>query len=379
MELQSLRDRIDKIDDEILKLFVERMDTVSKVAEYKTKHSMGTLQKSREREILARVSAQAGEELEGYARILFSTLFELSRSYQMHLTTGETELSKKIQKAVQEAPTLFPKKGVVACQGVEGAYSQIACDKLFSLANIMYFRSFEGVFQAVEKGLCEFGILPIENSSYGTVNEVYDLMWRYNFHIIRSMKLKISHALLAKPGAKLSDIKEIFSHEQAIGQCSEFLKGLKDVKVTICENTAIAAKLVSESDNRSIAAISSHNCAELYGLSIVYDDIQNTDNNYTRFICISKGLSIYPGANRISLILSVPHKPGALYEMISKFSALGINLTKLESRPVPSRDFEFLFYFDMEASVCSPEVINLLSALSNGPEIFVFLGSYSEV
>ena len=177
----------------------------------------------------------------------------------------------------------------------------------------------------------------------------------------------------------MADIKEIFSHEQAIGQCSEFLDSLKGVKVTVVENTAIAAQMVAQSDRIDVAAISSHNCAELYRLSALGVDVQDNSNNYTRFICISKKLEIYPGANKISLMLSIPHRPGSLYEMISKFSVLGLNLTKLESRPVPDKDFEFMFYFDIDASVNSEPVINLICEIAAGTEQFDFLGNYSEI
>ena len=369
---------IDEIDGRMLTLFLERMKVSGDIGRYKAENNMSAVNKLREREILARVSKDSGEDMERYSRVLFNTLFELSRSYQTSIAMGETELSGEIRRALLNTDKMFPEKGVVACQGTEGAYSQIACDKLFSYANIMYFKSFEGVFQAVEKGLCEYGILPIENSSYGTVNEVYDLMKNFKFHIIRSLKLLINHSLLGLPGVKIGDIKEIYSHEQALGQCSGFLKSLPNVKITVCENTAEAAKMVSESGRRDAAAISSHECAELYGLAVIDDKIQISDNNYTRFICISKDMRIFPGAGKISLMLSVPHKPGALYSMISKFSALGINLTKLESRPIPGKDFEFMFYFDMEASVYSEDVIKLLSELSQGSDLFVLLGIYSE-
>ena len=379
MELEELRKKLDGVDDGMLRLFQERMDTVREIASYKKEHDMPVLSQKRERAILERVSEQAGEELEDYARILYTTLFDLSRSYQARLLNPNGgALSAKIQQALDNTPKLFPKRGTVACQGVEGAYSQLACDKLFPSANILYFKSFEGVFSAVERGLCQYGMLPIENSTYGTVNAVYDLMRHFRFYIVRSVKLKIDHALLTRPGVRLADVREIFSHEQAVGQCSEFLKNYPDIKVTIYENTAMAAKQVAESGRSDCASISSRDCAALYGLQIAEDGIQNSDSNYTRFICIAKDLAIYPGANRISLMLSVPHTPGALYTMISKFSALGLNLTKLESRPIPGRDFEFLFYFDMEASVYSPAVLSLLDELAGGPEQFVFLGSYSE-
>jgi len=378
MELSELRKKIDGIDDQMVELFAERMSTALEVAKVKKATGTPVLNRSREREILSRVAEKTPEDLQIYTKILFSMLFDLSRSYQQRYLTEKSDIAERIEKALETTDNLFPSKAVVACQGVEGAYSQIACDKLFSLPSIMYFNRFEGVFQAVEKGLCRYGILPIDNSSHGSVIEVYDLMKRYSFHIVRSIKLQINHVLLAKPGYKLSDIKEIFSHEQALGQCSEFLKKF-DGKVTVCENTAVAAKMVADSQRSDIAAISSAGCAELYGLSTLSGDIQNSSSNYTRFICISKSLEIYPGANRVSLMLSIPHRPGALYEVIAKFSALGLNLTKLESRPIPGRDFEFMFYLDMDASVYSPELIQLLCELGSTPEKFIFLGCYSEI
>ena len=379
MDLKEIRKKIDTIDEELVKLFLKRMELSKEVAEYKAENKLPILNKAREREIISRVCEASPEGLEMYTKTLFTTLFEVSRSYQNTLIHNTSSLKDSIIRGLEEAPKLFPIKGLVACQGVEGAYSQLAADKLFSIANIMYFKNFEGVFNAVEKGLCPFGILPIENSSYGSVNEVYDLMRHYNFHIVRSIKVRINHCLMGKPSTKLSDVKEIYSHEQAIGQCSQFLKERPDIKITICENTAMAAKLVADSDRNDIAAISSNNCAGLYGLSIISKEVQNSDNNYTRFICIAKELTIYPGADRISLMLSVPHEPGALYSVISRFSALGLNLTKLESRPIPGSDFEFMFYFDFEASVLREEVVKLLSELSLESDLFIFLGSYSEV
>ena len=379
MDLYECRKKLDEIDDGILALFKERMDTVRSVAQYKELNNMPVMHQAREREILERVVSQSGEELGDYAKILFSTLMDVSRSYQSRILCRNGELSKLINTALETTPNIFPKHGSVACQGVEGAYSQLACDRLFSTPVISYFKNFEGVFSAVQQGLCQYGILPIENSTYGTVNEVYDLMRNYHFYIIRSIKLKIDHSLLALPGTKLSDIKEIFSHEQAIGQCSEFLKAHSDIKVTVCENTAKAAQLVRESGRKDTASISSSNCAALYGLNKLEYSVQNNDSNFTRFICIAKEPLIFPGANRISLMLSVPHKPGALYNLISKFSVMGVNLTKLESRPIAGSDFEFMFYFDMDASVYSPAVLSLLDELSQTPEQFVFLGSYSEV
>ena len=379
MDISDYRNKIDLIDEELLRLFTDRMSIAGEIAEYKRENNLPVLNKNREREILSRVSEQAGPQLAGYSRMMFSTLFNLSRSYQNGLTATETALTQKIRQALAATQPEFPETGVVACQGVEGAYSQLACDKMFRFANIMYFKTFEGVFQAVEKGLCEFGILPIENSSYGSVNAVYDLMKNYNFHIARSIKLKIDHVLLAPRGVKLEDVREIYSHEQAIGQCGDFLAAHPDMKIHVCENTAVAAQSVAASGRNDVAAISSRPCAELYGLNILTDGFQNSDHNYTRFICISKDMRVYPGANRISVMLTTPHEPGSLYTTISKFASLGLNLTKLESRPIIGRDFEFMFYFDFEASLHNTDVVKLLEEFSSSPELFIFLGNYSEV
>lgn len=379
MDLSEIRQNIDTIDDEIKTLFEKRMNLAAEVAEYKRQNNLPVLNTKRERDIIARITEGQSDTIAGYSKILYTTLFDLSRSFQNRKLNADSELIKTIKNALEHTPNLFPASAVVACQGTEGAYSQLACDKLFARPSILYFGSWQGVFSAVEKGMCKYGMLPIENSLYGSVTGVYDLMKKYKFHIAKSIKLHINHVLLAKQGVKLSEIKEIYSHEQALGQCSEFLKDLPNVKITVCENTAVAAKTVADSDRRDIAAISSKNCAELYGLTILSDSVQNNDSNYTRFIVITKDLEIYPGSTKISLMFTIPHRPGSLYGLISKFSALGVNLTKLESRPIPGKDFEFMFYFDMEASVYSEDVLSLLAELESSPEQFMFLGSYSEI
>ena len=240
----------------------------------------------------------------------------------------------------------------------------------------MYVKTFEAVFDAVESGLCEFGVLPIENNTHGSVRKVYELLQKKGFHIVRSTSLNIRHELLVKPDTKLSGIKEIMSHEQAIGQCSKFLSTLPEgVKITPCANTAMAAKAVAESDG-SIAAIASHDCLELYGLESLSSDIQDSDNNYTKFILITKELSIYAGANRISIILDCPNKPGALGDILQMFASHGVNMLKLESCPVTGRNFEFIFYIELDASVRDSGVVPMLEELERECNSFTFLGNY---
>ena len=378
MELSEIRTKIDAVDDQLLGLFLERMALSEEVAAYKNQHSLPILNKQREREILAKVTERAGDK-ERYAYHLYSTLFELARSRQAELISSPTRVESRIKDSLAAGGEVFPQTGLVACQGVEGANSQVACDRLLPRGNIMYVKSFQAVAAAVESGFCKFGVLPIENSSNGSVRAVYQLLQEHDLSIVRSARLCIRHELLALPGVKPEDITEIYSHEQAIGQCSKFLGGLKDVKVIPCGNTAAAAKMVAESGSRHAAAISSHPCAALYGLECVDNSIQDSDNNYTRFICVTKKPVIYAGANRISLIIAFENKPGALYDILSKLAALDINMTKLESCPVAGSDFEFIFFIELEASVQDSGVLAMLKEMERSCAQFQFLGSYAEV
>lgn len=380
MNLEELRAEIDTIDDSLLQDFAQRMNVVGQIGLEKKSEGLPTLDPAREREKLADIVAKLPPEMEQYGYTLWSMLFEISRSYQSSLNPQPSALRKDIERAIADTQPLFPPAATVACQGVEGAYSQLACEKLFKHPQVMYFKSFESVFSAIENGFCDYAVLPLENSTAGSVKEIYDLMLSHSsFKIVRSTRLKIDHNLVAKKGTKMSDIKEIFSHPQAISQCAKFLDAMPGVKITACENTAAAAEAVAKSERTDVAAISSYNCVELYGLERLAADIQDRSNNYTRFICISKKLEIYPGADKTSLMLVLPHRPGALYQILGRFYALGMNLIKLESRPLPDREFEFMFYFDLETSVYSDEFIRLVDDLDAICEEFQYLGSYSEV
>ena len=379
MDITELRGQIDEIDDQLVKLFCQRMDIAAQIAAYKKENGLPIYVPAREREKLMDVAKKAGPEMDNYTRVLYSMLFELSRSYQCKQTAGSSLVHDGIAKAIETTPQLFPRYPMVACQGVEGAYSQIACEKIFKSPFIMYFKNFEGVFQAIDQGLCEYGILPIENSTAGSVNKVYDLMVRHSFSIVRTFRLKVDHNILANPGASLSSIRRIYSHQQAISQCASFLESLPGVELIPVENTAVAARMVAQSGQTDVAAISSRSCAELYNLVNLATSIQDQGNNHTRFICISKNLEIYPGSDRTSIMMILPHKPGALYRVLARMYVLGINVTKLESRPLPDRDFEFMFYFDLETSIYSDEYVQLMCELDELCEEFKYLGSYNEV
>ena len=380
MELSQLREQIDAIDKELVELFKRRMAVSSAVAEYKKQNGMNVLDASRERALLQKVSELSGEEFEEYTRTLYASILDLSRSYQHRMLGDTSRLYGEITDALENTPQLFPERATVACQGVEGAYSQIATERLFRAPNIMFFSDWEKVFSAIEAGMCRYGVIPIENSTAGSVKKVYDLMISKNFKIVRTVRIKIDHNLLAKEGTRREDIKEIFSHEQAINQCAAYLSAnFPNAKITRVENTALAAKAVAESDRRDVASLSSRTCATQYGLKVVEAAVQDNGNNHTRFICITNKLEVYPGADRTTLMIVTPHKPGALYRILSRFNALGINLLKLESRPIPDRDFEFMFYFDLEAPVYSQSFAGLLAELERECDEFTYLGSYLEV
>ena len=375
MELKDYRAKIDEIDAQIAHLFAERMQAAEAIADYKAQNHLPIYHPAREREVLLSAS-QAAAPYSREARVVFGAMMDVSRSRQAARLAGESPLTQAISRAVAETPATFPQNATVACQGIEGAYSHQAANRLFALPQILFFQRFDGVFQAVEKGLCRYGVLPIENSSAGSVTEVYDLMKGRDFSIVRGTRLHIVHALLTR-GAKLGQIREVISHEQAVRQCAPFLKAHPEIRVTLCANTAVAAQTVANSGRDDLAAIASPACAEIYGLTALPDSIQASDNNHTRFIVISKKPEIYPGANRISLMLTLPHVAGSLYRMIARFSALEMNLLKIESRPIPGRDFEFMFYFDVEASCANPEVLSLLAELESTVSQFAFLGNYA--
>ncbi len=379
MELERIYEQLDETDRQLAALFAQRMELSAQAAREKAARDILTPDVGWERAARARFRAQAGEALEGYAGVLYSTLLDVSHSYQDAAVGRTNPFAARIAEALEMTPKLFPVQAKVACQGVEGAYSQIAAEKLFREPELSYKSDFEDVFAAIAEGDCRYGVLPLENSTAGSVNKIYDLMMRYHLVIVRSVRVKVDHNLLARPGARLEDIREVCSHEQAISQCADFLKKHPQMRVTPCANTAAAAKLVAESGRSDIAALSSYSCAELYGLKTLASAVQDTGNNHTRFICIGKDTEIFPGADRTSVMLTLPHRPGALYHIMARIAALNVNLTKLESRPLPDRDFEFMFYFDLDASIYSPNLLQLLGDLEEMSENFRYLGSYSEI
>ena len=381
MDLADIRQAIDGIDTTLLNSFVERMDIATEVAKSKIEMGKPVFDPARERSKLNNLASRAPERYEAQTITLFRLLMSMSKAEQQRYINelkGIT-VSQKAHATAAASDTPFPQTATVACQGVEGAYSQIAACKLFDVPDIAFFETFEGVMRAVRDGFCEFGVLPIENSTAGSVNKVFDLMGAHEFSIVRSTRVKVDHCLLAKKGAHVEGIRDIYSHEQAIRQCAAFLETMPEARVHVCENTAVAARMVADAGRDDVAALSSRSCAELYGLSVLGSAVQDRDNNYTRFACISKKLEIYPGADRSSMTLVTPHQPGSLYKLLAKFYALDINVVKLESRPIPERDFDFGFYFDIDCPVASDEFRALMSTIEGLCQDFRYLGSYSEV
>ena len=380
MNLNEIRSEIDAIDGELVKLFVRWMEASEKVAAAKRGSATPVQDPAREREILAKVAKAVGPDFENEARLLFTTLMSMSRGRQRAELAGDNAFVKEIAAAIASTPDRFPSSATVACSGVEGSYSQQAVCRLVHFPTIFYFKGFDDVFAAVEKGMCDYGVLPIENSAVGSVTAVYDLMAKHHFKIVKALKLRIRHVLLAAPGVKFEDVKEISSHPHALAQCSAFLREQPKIRAVPATNTAAAAAELAKSGRRDMAVIASRECAELYGLDVIRDDIANITSNYTRFICISNRDEIYPDADKFSVMMSLNHRPGALTDVLVKFAAAGVNLTKLESRPVPGSDFEFRFIFDFEASPRDPRVVKMLAGFTVDPEIehFTFLGAYSE-
>lgn len=379
MELSEIRPQLDEIDAGLLDLFLKRMALIDKVADAKRRDPSKPLyDPAREREILMRIRENAGTEYGDAAHQLFRMILELSRARQAAQLIPATSVAARVAAMCANEQNVFPQTGRIAVSGVEGSHAGAAADRLFPKGDIIFMEGFPAVVQAVQAGLCKFGILPVENSVHGSVRQVYDLLREPDICIVRSVRQLIRHVLLTQKDAKLSDIKTIYTHEQAAGQCSRFIQKL-GVDVVPCVSTAHAAQRVAEAQDRSVAAIAGEACAKLYGLSVLTGDIQNESNNDTRFLCITKGASCYAGADRMSILVNCANSPGALYQMIAKISALGINMCKLESMPIPGTNFSYRFYMDLECNVHQEGVLGLLCELERSCDSFTLLGNYTEI
>ncbi len=378
MKLDDSRARIDEIDRELLRLFTERMNLAGEIASYKKEHGLPIYVPEREQKILAEMTAMSREEFSPFVRVFFQELMDLSKLYQANQSKIPKTVSSRIRDAILRSPGRFPVTGKVACQGLPGAYSETAAKEILPGAEITFHESFENVFRAIRSGDCDYGILPVENSTYGSVSDVYDLLRKYRFNIVRSVKINIKYALLVSPETDPKMITDVFSHPQAIAQCSHFLRDHPEIRFHALRNTEEAAKCVAEHSELPYAAIASVRCGQLYGLRPLREKVMNAESNYTRFVCISGEPQAYADANRISLMVTLSNRPGALYLFLARLAGAGINLTKLESRPAVGSDFEAMYFMDFEASPADEDVLCLLDMLAAECGDFVFLGSYHE-
>lgn len=371
MDLNELRQKIDIADEQILKLFIERMDVCRQVAEYKKANNLSVMQGGREQQILDKVRENSPESLQDGSAVLFQNIMDISKSLQ----SLEMAKTKPIPETVGFNPQNAKK---IACQGTAGSYSEAACKKLFGNSPAQFYPAFEDVFKAVESGEVEYGILPIQNSTIGSVSETYDLMAKHDFYINALIRVEITHCLAAKKGTKLTDITHVYSKEEALSQCSEYLKKNK-LECRQYANTAMSAELVANSPDTSVACICSESCAHLYELEIIDSRIADAYPNYTRFICFSKTLTTPEKADTISVCLSIPHVQGSLYRLLTKFAVSGLNLMKIESKSVAGSDFEVNFYLDFNGKYHDSKVQALLNDLQGELSYFRFLGSFYEV
>ncbi|HIY33769.1 MAG TPA: prephenate dehydratase [Candidatus Eubacterium faecigallinarum] len=375
MDLKDLRNEIDEIDDQLIPLLIKRMNISKQVAEYKVERGIPVLNSEREQQILDDVEAKCGE-LGNTIKTVFSATMDASRAIQHKIIGGGKALREAVVTSMSDKK--ITAGGMpVACQGVDGAYSGVTAKKLFPDSPVKYYTQFEDVFEAVNKGDTKFGVIPVENSTAGSVHESYDLIMKYRFYVVGAYDLKIEHCLCAKESTRYEDITDIYSHPQALSQCNNFLHNFDFTGINF-SNTAAAAKYVAESDKNNIAVICSELAAKKYGLKILKRNVQNNNNNRTRFIVISKELIIGKDAEKISLIFSLPHKTGSLYRVLGRFSMAGLNLTKLESRPIENSDFSYHFYVDVMGTVREDSTLDLICALSDELPEFELLGNYYE-
>lgn len=375
VDLALSREKIDAIDARLIELFEDRMRIAADVAAYKRSKNLPVLDREREMRKIESAESSASDEFRQYMAPLFGFIMEMSRAYQHGLLADGNEMRVEADR-IDSLP-VGPK---VVCQGVTGAYSHIASTAFFPKADLVFCDSWSKACDFLRAGEADYVVLPLENSTAGTVNRVYDLLVQRGLFVVASLSLRIDHALLAKDGCGIDDICEIFSHEQALRQCDGFISKLSDgVHATVCENTAMAAQRVAQDSRRDVAAIASPVCADLYGLSVIADAIQDESDNFTRFICAACTPQMTEDADRSSFFLVLPHEPGSLHRVLARIAALGANLLKLESRPIPGKRFEFMFYVDI-ASVPGDGVFDdIVSQVAPLCDEFRYLGSYREL
>lgn len=374
-ELSSLREKIDKIDEQIVKLFEQRMDIVCKVAEYKKQNSMEILNAKRESQIIEKqLNNLKDKSIQKETEELLKHIMYLSRSLQNKLLSND---NLNFENHKNNFKTSSKKASLVGFQGVPASFSHEALIKYFGEdTEVLNFKNFKDVFEALKNGYIQYGILPIENSSTGGIAEVDDLLRKYNFYIVGEKCLKVDHNLLATKAAEISDIKEVYSHAQAFLQSNKFFEKHDNWKLIPYLNTAQSAKYVSEENNKSKACVASKKAAELYGLKIIEENINYNNNNYTRFIVIAPEIEVNKECDKISIIIALPHKVGTLYNITRHFYNNNLNMTKIESRPAVNKSWEYFFSIDFSGNLKDESTLNALKEIENESIYFKLLGNY---
>lgn len=374
VDLQEYRDQLDKIDKQLVKLFEERMDICGKVAETKIASGKAVYDAEREKQKLDAVGAMANSDFNQIAvRDLFSQMMSVSRKYQYSILE---EHGRTVKLGFERLDSIPMEHVRVVHQGVEGAYSHAAAIQYFGEdAEIYHVARFEDAMKEVQLGKADYAVMPIENSSAGAVIDMYDLLTRYDNYIVAETFLPVNHALLGVPGTKLTDVKTVFSHPQALMQCSNFLNnnGLKQISV---ENTAVAAKRVIEEGDSTQAAVASEIAGKLYGLDILKTSIQNNQGNTTRFVILANRKVYQKDASKISLCFELPHTSGSLYNMLGNFIYNHVNMIMIQSRPVPGKNWEYRFFVDIEGNLQDAGVKNALRGIGEEAQNFKILGNY---
>ncbi len=375
MDLQELRQKIDKIDSQLVELYEERMEVSSEIADFKIATGKKVFDREREKEKIQTVKALTHSEFNSIGvEELFSQIMSMSRKLQY------TKLAQKgasLRLPFIQIDSLNKENSRVCYQGAEGAYSELATKKFFGdNVNCFHVENFRDAFGALEDGSADYAVLPIENSTAGIVSEIYDLLTEYENYIVGEQIIEIRHCLLGLPGASVSDIKTVYSHPQSLMQSSRFLAEHSSIKQVSMKNNAFAAKKVAEDGDKSQGAIASANAAEVYGLEVLQEGINQADSNSTRFIIVTNQKVYLKSASKISLCLEIPHEAGSLYHIMSHFIYNNLNMTKIESRPIEDRNWEYRFFIDFDGNLEDSGVKNALRGLREEAKLMKILGNY---
>ncbi len=374
MDLQQLRTQIDKIDAQIVELYEQRMDISRQVAEYKIETGKKVFDKQREQEKLEKVKSMTHNDFNSHGiEELFEQIMSMSRKLQYQLLAENGSMGKLPFIGVDELET---KAARVVFQGAEGAYSQAAMMKYFGdKVNSFHVDTFREAMGAIDEGSADFAVLPIENSTAGIVNEIYDLLQEYENYIVGEQIIQIEHCLLGVPGATMEDIKTVYSHPQSLMQSAKFLEN-HNWQLISMQNNAFAARKVAEEQDKSQAAIASEYAGQIYGLEVLQKGVNHSGTNSTRFIIVTNQKIFKRDARKVSICFEVPHESGSLYHMLSHFIYNNLNMTKIESRPIEGRNWEYRFFVDFEGNLADSAVKNALRGLREEARNMKILGNY---